>query len=394
MTITTNIISPYRIPLFNYLHDQDSFSLKVIVLAKREANREWQLRKNQIKFDYKILPGFHKFIWSREIPIHLNWGLWRELRHYDPDVVITSGYDAPAYWEAFLYCKVFKKKYILWNGTTLLSVGKTKGLIGKMKRWIIKGADRYITYGTKAAKYLKYMGAPEERIHVGVNTVDMDWFRERVREIRGKQALHEERAKYPQFLMLYVGQLIKRKGILQVLKVLSELHDSDIGLLIVGSGSQEKELKQFCQNQGLENIYFEDFQQQNALPWYYALADVLILSSLEEVWGLVVNEALASGLYVLCSDRAGAAYDLIKEGWNGVLFDPSNVEELVKLIRETEEHIEEIRARREAVSEHACREFGIERSAEAFLDVIKAVRDDDHRSFASSSGKSGNMEAR
>ncbi len=114
--LITNIIPPYRVPLFNWLHSQDDVEFRVIALAEREANREWRIAKEQIKFDYHILPGFHKFIWSRGIPIHLNWGLWRELRHYDPDVAITSGYDAPTYWEAFLYCKLFKKKYILWSG--------------------------------------------------------------------------------------------------------------------------------------------------------------------------------------------------------------------------------------------------------------------------------------
>jgi glycosyltransferase involved in cell wall biosynthesis len=87
----------------------------------------------------------------------------------------------------------------------------------------------------------------------------------------------------------------------------------------------------------------------------------------------VVNEALASGLYVLCSDRAGAAYDLIKEGWNGILFDPHSIEELVILIQKTKEQIEDIRARREAISEHACNEFGIERSAKAFSNAVEAV---------------------
>ena len=374
--LITNIISPYRIPLFNYLYSQSGVRLNVIALAEKEENREWQIAKEQIAFDYRILHGFHKFIWSRELPIHLNWGLWRTLRQYKPDVVITSGYDALAYWEAFLYCKIFDKKYILWNGTTLLSTGKTDGFIGQMKRIIIGGADRYISYGTKAAEYLVHMGAPKGRIHVGVNTVDMDWFRGKAKAFRQDEGFQRERAKYPIFLMLYVGQLIERKGVLKALETLKQLRNLNNGLLIVGSGPQEKELEQFCHDQGLENVYFEGFQQQDALPRYYALADVLILPTFREVWGLVVNEALASGLYVLCSDRAGAAYDLIKEGWNGKLFDPHNVEDLAMLIRQTKEQLEEIRARREAISEHACREFGIERSARVFLDAIKAVLSD------------------
>jgi glycosyltransferase involved in cell wall biosynthesis len=386
-------MSPYRIPLYNYLHGAKDFNFRVIALAEKEANREWQVAKEQITFDYHVLPGLHKFIWSREIPIHLNWGLWRSLRRYKPDIVITSGYDALAYWEAFLYCKLFKKKYILWNGTTMLSTGKTAGPIGWMKRRIVNGAERYVTYGTKAAEYLVRMGAPEKDIHVGVNTVDMDWFKNRVKEIRSNKGFQQERAGYPRMMILYVGQLIRRKGLFQVLKAIQKLGDSDIGLLIVGSGPQEEELRRFCEDQRLENVYFEGFQQQDALPKYYALADVLVLPSFKEVWGLVVNEALASGLYVSCSNQAGAAYDLIKEGWNGALFDPRNVEELAMLVQQTKVRIEEIRARREAISEHACREFSIERSAKAFLDAIKEVRDNEPLSLASSPGKSGNTEA-
>jgi len=373
VTIVTNIISPYRVPLFNRLSKEDDLDLKVIALAEKEANREWQIAKEQIEFDYHVLPGFHKFIRSKEIPIHLNWGLWKALRRYKPDVVITSGYDAPAYWEAFLYCKLFKKKFILWNGTTLLSVGSTKGLIGRMKQVIIRGANRYVTYGTRAAEYLEYMGAPKERIHVGINTVDMDWYRKEVSEVRSTDAFDIERSKYPKLLMLYVGQLISRKGIDQLLCALGRLDDPDAGLLVIGSGPQEAELKRYCRRYAVRNIYFEGFKQQPELPYYYALADVLVLPSLREVWGLVVNEALASGLYVLCSNRAGAAYDLVKENWNGRTFDPHDVDQLAELIRETKEQIEEIRARREAISAHACREFSIERSAKAFLDAIRSV---------------------
>lgn len=370
--LITNIISPYRIPLFNYLQGQSDYSFKVIALAEREENREWRLAKEQIRFEYKILPGFHKFIWSKEMTIHLNWGLSKAILRYNPDIVITSSYNTLAYWEAFLYCKVFKKKYILGNGTTLLSTSGISGFKHHLKRIIIGNADQYITYGTKAAEYLVHMGASKKYIHIGINTVDVSWFKEKTKELNRAKNFWEERSGYPKFLMLYVGQLISRKGLSQVLKALSKLHNPNIGLLIVGGGPQEKELKQFCQNQKLENIYFEGFRQQEALLKYYALADVLILPSFKEVWGLVVNEALACGLYVLCSDCAGSAFDLIKKGWNGALFNPYNMEEIVLLIQQTKAQIRELRAHREAISEHACREFRIERSAKAFLNAIEA----------------------
>jgi len=209
-----------------------------------------------------------------------------------------------------------------------------------------------------------------------LNTVDMDWYRKKVSEVRGTASFDRERAKYPEFLVLYIGQLIERKGVRQLLKALDKLRDSEIGLLIVGSGPQEQELREFCRVQNLQNVFFEGFQQQESLPHYYAMADIFILPSFKEVWGLVVNEALASGLYVLCSNRAGVAHDLIKEGWNGRTFDPHDVDRLAELTRETKEQIEEIRTRREAINKHACREFGIERSAKAFLDAIRAVTEE------------------
>jgi glycosyltransferase involved in cell wall biosynthesis len=371
--LVTNIIPPYRVPLYECISKVENLDLKLIALAENEANREWQIAKDQIKLNYSVLSGIHKFIQSREIAIHLNWGLWKAILRYKPDIVITSGYDMLAYWEAFLYCKVFKKKYILWSGTTLLSTGRINGFMSQMKQIIIGGANRYIAYGTKAAEYLIHMGASKERIYVGINTIDMNWFRKKARELRQGEDLRNERSKYPKLLMLYVGQLISRKGISQVLKALCELRDPNVGLLIVGGGPQGKELRKFCQDERLENVYFEGFQQQEALLRYYALADALILPSFKEVWGLVVNEALASGLYVLCSDRAGSAYDLIKKGWNGALFNPHNVEEIVMLIQQTKEQIREFLAHRDVFSEHACREFRIEHSVKAFLAAIEAI---------------------
>jgi len=371
----TNMISPYRIPLFNYFYVRDDFKLEVIVLIEREENREWKFDKEKIKFNYQILKGYHWFIRNkrREIVIHLNKGILRKFLGYKPDIVITSGYDSLAYWQAFLYCKIFKKKFILWNGTTLLSVGSTRGIRGLLKRIIVRGADGYIAYGTKAREYLEYLGAKANEIHVSTNTVDVMYLQNKVMRYRNGESFIKERELHPKYLLLYVGQLIRRKGIIQVLKALNILGDLEIGLLVVGSGPEETNLKAFCKENKLQKVFFEGFQQQEMLPKYYALADIFILPSFEEVWGLVVNEALASGLYVLSSKYAGASYDLIKEGWNGEIFDPYKVEEIVDLIKRVKEKIKNIRERQDDISHYAYKEFSIEQSAEEFLKAIKNV---------------------
>jgi glycosyltransferase involved in cell wall biosynthesis len=374
--LITNMISPYRTPLFNAISKKGDFDFKVAVLAEREKNREWRILKEKIRFNYQVLSGWHWFIWGekREVAIHLNRGVFKMLLESKPDIVITSGYDSLAYWQAFLYCKIFKKKFILWNETTLLSVGSIRGLRGLLKKIIIKGTDKYIVPGVKAKEYLKHLGAKCGYIFTSIDTVDMEYFRKKVLEYQHSKDFFYKKEKYPKIIILFVGQLIKRKGISQVLKALNILGDPDISFIIVGSGPEERNLKAFCAEKKLQNVFFEGFQQQEKLSEYYALADVFILPSFEEVWGLVVNEALASGLYVLSSKYAGASYDLIKEGWSGDVFVPDNVDKIVELIKRVKKNIEDIRKRRDDISKYACREFSIERSAQEFTKAIDTIQ--------------------
>lgn len=374
--LITHAIAPYRIPLFNSMHQIEDFDFKVITLVERERNREWKIAKDKIKFNHQVLPGWHFFIWRerREIPIHINRKVIKTVWKYSPDVIITAGYDSLAYWLAFIYCKLFKRSFILWNESSLLSTYSIKGIRGILKRIIVRFADSYIAFGTKAKEYLEFLGTSSERISIGVNTDDLEFFRREVSKYQNNRNILVKRRKYPSILLLYIGQLIKRKGVIQILRALSILRDPEIGLLIIGSGREEGYLKAFCNDNNLKNIFFEGFHQHEELPKYYALADVFILASFNEVWGLVVNESLASGLYVLCSKYVGANYDLIKERWNGETFNPSNIEELSTIIKCTKEKIVSIRNRRDEISIHACKEFGLESPVNAFVKAIKSVQ--------------------
>jgi len=367
----TNIITPYTIPLLNYINREGNFNFKVIALAEKEKNREWRLNEKKIEFDYKILAGLNLFFYGRkrEKAIHVNFGVIKLLLSYNPDVVIISGYDCLAYWQAFLYCKVFKKKCILWNGTTLLSAGSLKGIKEHLKRFIIKRVDRFIAYGTKAKEYLEYFGANPKNIYLSINTVDVNYFQNKVKHFKSLPEFLKGKKRFSKITILYVGQLIKRKGVKQVLEALKILNDPEISFLIIGSGPEEANLKKFCAENNLKNIFFKGFHQQDELPKYYALADIFILPSFEEVWGLVVNEALSGGLYVLCSKYAGAAYDLINKN-NGVIFDPNNIEEMVNYIKECKVNILSLQSKREQISNWIVKNFNIERSGRSILSAI------------------------
>jgi glycosyltransferase involved in cell wall biosynthesis len=373
VALLTNIPTPYRIPFFNRLAEEDGIELKVLFMSDTEANRQWQLAGDQFAFDYKVLDGWHAYLGKWEIPVHINKAVWRELSQFNPDVIVTTGYENPTYWQALAYRKVHNKRFVLWSGTTALSARHVNGPVSMIKRAVVAGADACYSYGTEAAAYLEDLGASRGDIHIGVNTVDMESFRQMAESQAQSGDVRKKREQYPPFLLLYSGQLIERKGVFTLLHALRQLDDEDTGLLLVGGGPQEAELNEYCRQQGLRNVFFEKFQQYCDIPAYYAMADVTVMPSLAEVWGLVVNESLAAGTYVLCSDRAGVGQDLIKDGWNGAMFDPTNVKQLAGLIGDAKANLCDIRARRQAISDHACREFGIEQSVKPMLEAIRAV---------------------
>lgn len=115
VVIVTNILSPYRVPLFDLISQAEGLGLRVVALAESEANRQWRVVRSQNHFGFEILRGWHGFIWRWELPIHLNWGLGRTVRSYSPDVIITSGYDNPAFWQAFFHAKAHRKPFILYK---------------------------------------------------------------------------------------------------------------------------------------------------------------------------------------------------------------------------------------------------------------------------------------
>lgn len=370
--VLTNILSPYRVSLFNAVAEQLQGELTVLCAARSEPLRLWGTPEaRQLRFRYRVLPGVH-FSWmQREWHIHLNWGLGRALRALRPDVLVLGGYEQLLYWQGLHYARRRGIPTVLWYESWEGSAQIRRGMLFALKRAFVRQVRLGLAYGNPAARWLQRIHGGELPTVVIPNTVDMEFFRRSVWQIRQTAEFASRRAQYPPLLLLYVGRLIPLKNVALLLEALRLLQDPGIGLLVVGEGPERETLARLSREYGLQDVVvFEGHRQPEELPWWYALADVLVLPSLREVWGLVVNEALAAGLYVLCSTAVGAAYDLLQPGWNGALFDPGDAEALAALIQQVSERHLELRQRREAISEHACRHFGIERAAEGFLEAL------------------------
>lgn len=332
LLLITNIISPYRIPVFNYLGKVEDLDFKVIFLTETENNRKWKVYKKEINFKYKTLKGFSFYIQSKEMPIYFNWGLWKELRRFKPDAICICGYHYLATIEALIYAKLNNIPITLWAGSHLLSGFIKNPLSNLYKKMIISRFNSYVTYGTAAKEQIIRYGANPEKIFVGCNSVDVKWFIRKSQEFK-EDEIKEMKKRYPPKNILYVGNFIAHKGVLNLIKAFQKLNMDNVGLILVGDGIEKSVYLKYIKEHQIKNVFFEGFVQKEDIVKYYKTADVFVLPSFNEVWGLVVNEAMACGLPVISSKLAGVTQDLVKDGINGYGFDPNSIDELAKKLK-------------------------------------------------------------
>jgi glycosyltransferase involved in cell wall biosynthesis len=330
-----NIISPYRIPLFEKIAEHPSVDLCVYFTAISEANREWTVKLSD-KFKYKILSCFTlKYRGKDLFSYHINPSIIQELVRNDYDVVIAGGYASFATQISLFLSKLRNIPFILWSGSTINEPSLLRKISLPLVKFIIRHSDAFIAYGTRAKEYLEYLGASSEKVFIAYNTVDTDFFMQRCSQLKAqKSELKDKIGIKTKKVVLYVGQLIERKNVKTLIKAYSKLKDElDVALLIVGDGPQKNELKNLCIEDNINDVFFVGFKQREELPQYYVMSDLFVLPSTQEVWGLVLNEAMASGLPVITTNKVGASVDLIKNGENGYVVESGNTEQLYKVTK-------------------------------------------------------------
>lgn len=322
--LITNIPTPYRLPLWDELKNKSN--LEVICISTKEKNRQWNIEnRSYIQF----LKSFHFYFQRRDLAIHVSipLNLFFKLFKKNPDAIIVTGYDSIQYWEALLYATIFSKKKIMWNGSTCLSSRSNNKFIRFIKSFFINSFNSYYTYGTKATQYLESFGVNTNKIVTGINTVDTEFYKNNT----SNKSLNNNFLSF-----LYVGQLIERKGLEVTIEAFSKVNKNNWLLTIVGTGSDELKLKKLVDKYGLSNkIIFVGYKQKEEILHYYSQADIFLMPSYLEVWGLVLNEALSSGLFCLASKYAGSTFDLIKNGENGYIIDPKDINNYKHYIEKT-----------------------------------------------------------
>ncbi|MDQ3809973.1 MAG: glycosyltransferase family 4 protein [Chloroflexota bacterium] len=335
VAVLHNIISPHVVPLFQRLARQPDIDLKVYFLAASDLNRRWQSTIGD-SFRYTVLP--HRAIRVGRRDMHtffINPTVLTELSRDGFDVIVSAGWDSFAALASFAMCKLQCKPFVLWSGSTINEPSWRRTLTLPLVRCVVRGSDACIAYGTRAREYLVHLGARTECIHIAYNTVDVEWFRERNTELRPRRFdLRRQLGIADGPVVLYVGQLIERKGA-QDLLVAHEFivqQQPASQTVLVGYGRLEAELRRRVDDRQIPGVKIVGHVAIADLPAYYAVADVFALPSREEVWGLVLNEAAASSLPLVTTQVVGAAADLVIPDENGCMVPPASPRKLASAL--------------------------------------------------------------
>lgn len=303
----TNLPAPYKITFFNLLGKD--VELTVIYEREKASNRDdkW---KSDIKrnFKEKYLKG--KNIGS-EASISTEIIAILKRNHYD--IVMMNGYSSPTAIIAILYMRMVHIKYsIVCDGMLPTNDCFIKR---HLKSFLIKGAAFYLSSGKITDEQLKKYGAQQNEIYrypfSSISEKDLS------NEFINKEIFKRKIGCTSKIMLLYVGQFIERKGIDILFKSIKSL-EGDFQLYMVGGAKKQASLFQEYDN---PKIKYCGFKTKKELADYYKAADLFLLPTREDIWGLVVNEALAYGVPVITTKNCGAGLELIKNGVNGYIID-------------------------------------------------------------------------
>ena len=323
---STNLPSPYRVDFFNELGKYCDLTVCFERETASDRDHKWKGKAPEnfkaVKLDLKP----YKEDRSR------GNALRNYVRNNDFDIVIFTNYVSPATMSAISYCRRYKKKYYIEFDGGFYK--KDRFPISVLKKYLLGGAAGHFTTCEEHKKYLLSIGIPEQKIwkYPFTSVCEADIRKADKLLALGKSALCERLGVCEEKMVLSVGQFIHRKGFDILMQAASKL-DKSVGIYIVG-GEPTHEYIDLQRELGLDNLHFVGFKTKDELVAYYAAADLFVLPTREDIWGLVINEAMAYGLPVVSTDRCISALEMVKNGENGYIVPVGDSEALAEKISE------------------------------------------------------------
>lgn len=318
----TNIPSPYRVKFFNKLGEK----CKLTVLFEKEASSErdesWKnFQANS--FEAVFLKGKSFSVAEAICPSVIKY----ISKQYDH--IVVTNYSDPTGMLAIIYMKMKGIHYeIEGDGAFPIQTNYIKHVI---KKFFLSGADLYFSTAQMHDKYYMLNGVKKEKIvHYPFTSISEKDILDAPITSEEKQKIKEKLRITEKYMILAVGQFIPRKGYDILIKASTYLNN-DFGIYIVG-GNTPEEYMLMKRKLNCNNVHFIGFRKTDKLNDYYKAADLFVHPTREDIWGLVINEAMAKGLPVITTDRCIAGMELLSEQ-TGTIIPSDNAELLGTTIK-------------------------------------------------------------
>jgi glycosyltransferase involved in cell wall biosynthesis len=308
--------------------------------------------------------------------LQLSQKLLQTLQELAPEHIALCGYHRIENLAALTWAKLTRRSAILM--TESKQDDKPRRMIQEgFKSLLVRQFDSCLVGGISHYQYMIALGASPARIFQGYDAVDNTLFAEAADAARLNAKQFRADLALPERYFMAACRFVPKKNLpmlLEAYRLYREIHpDHGWSLVICGGGPLEAELRQLVTAKTIPDVYFPGFHKGRELGKYYGLASCFIHPSVQEQWGLVVNEAMAAGLPVLVSHTCGCAQNLVQQGVNGFTFDPTDPPALAQLMSQMTQSESQLESMG-AASLHLIKHYAPEVFANNLLLAMEAAR--------------------
>jgi glycosyltransferase involved in cell wall biosynthesis len=341
----------YQAPLFRRMAMRADLDLHVAYCTLRgaEAAHDPEFGAT-VKWDIPLLDGYawthvpNKGSGAESFFGIRNSGIWKIIREGKFDAVLCYvGYVRASFWISCLAAKLYRAAFLFGTDTTTLTPLDGRMWKRHFKRlfwpFLFRIADQVIVPSSGSVALMRSLGLPEERITLTPYVVDNDWWLAESGRVDRAAVRGSWGASPKDTIILFCAKLQPWKRPLDLLRAFAKANLPNALLVFAGEGPLRRQLEAEAAHLGVTSrVRILGFVNQTHLPRIYTAADLMVLPSSYDAFGVVVNEAMLCGCPVAASDHVGAARDLIAHGRSGFVFPCGNVEALAEILQHASPH--------------------------------------------------------